>query len=333
MHLAMEISLNTFKERLQKRLLDFLWRQWSALGVAGSIDGDDFWIVDPEALLLVTTTFGRHDPRLLDEVLDWLNTNSQLVNLQRLQNMSQYFGKRSLLNGIAEHLSRRAVNHKWRTFLRAAKPSSKTELLFPGVPVFGEADELFARHGWKRGVVRLRQLSQSPDPNRATNLLFKLRSLFGVQARAEIMAYLLACESGQPTKMAEQLAYFPRTIQSTLNDLERSGHVLSNRPGREKRFWLRREEWRFLITWRIPQSEFPCWIDWPSRFAALEAFWEFLNKPELETASPGIQAIELRSSLEKMSPAFLREKIDTPPGASSSEFVRTVVDAFERLFD
>ena len=34
---------------------------------------------------------------------------------------------------------------------------------------------------------------------------------------------------------------------TTLNDMERSGHVLTGRQGREKRFWLRRDEWRFLI--------------------------------------------------------------------------------------
>jgi hypothetical protein len=113
--------------------------------------------------------------------------------------------------------------------------------------------------------------------------------------------------------------------------MERSGHVLTNRQGREKRFWLRRDEWRFLITWRMPQSEFPRWVDWASRFAALEALWQFLSKPELEAAAPGVQAIELRSSLEKMSPTFLREHIGTPPGASSPEFVKSVLDDFEKL--
>lgn len=327
----MENSLIKSKERLRNRALDFLWRQWSALGVAGSAGGNDFWVIDPEALLLVTTTFGRHDPRLFDEVLDWLNTNSQLVNLQRLQNMAQHFGQRSVLDGMAAHLSRRAANSKWRTFLRDSKLATNRELLFPGVPVLGEADEPFAKHGWNRGAVKLRQLSQSPDPNVVTNLLFKLRSLFGVQARAEVMAYLLTCESGHPAQMAEKLAYFPRTVQTTLNDMERSGHVLTNRQGREKRFWLRHDEWRFLITWRMPQAEFPLWIDWASRFAALETVWQLLNKPELDVAPPGVQAIELRSSLARMSPSFLQENIQTPSGASGPEFVKSVLDSFEKL--
>ena len=110
------------------------------------------WIIDPEALLLATTTFGRHDPRLFDEVLDWLNTNGQTINLQRLQNL--HFGQRSVLNGLAAHLAKRTVHFKWRALLREA-PNAPTELLFPDLPVFGEADELFARYGWRRGPVKL----------------------------------------------------------------------------------------------------------------------------------------------------------------------------------
>ena len=128
-------------------------------------------------------------------------------------------------------------------------------------------------------------MSQPPDPHQAANLLFKLRALFGLQARAEVMAYLLVFESGHPGEMAERLAYFRRTLQTTLNDLERSGHLLTRREGREKRFWLRREEWRFLITWPAAKTgspaEFPAWVDWAARFAALEAIWKFLNHPGL----------------------------------------------------
>ncbi len=121
----------------------------------------------------------------------------------------------------------RSINGKWRTLLRDVEPATAAELLFPDVPVVGEPDSLFAEQGWRRGSVKLRQLSQSPNPDQVTNLLLKLRSLFRIQARAEVMAFLLTNESGHPAEMAERMANFPRTIQSTLNDMERSGHVLS----------------------------------------------------------------------------------------------------------
>lgn len=181
-------------------------------------------MLDPEALLLATTSLGR-DPRLFDEVLDWLNTNGQFINLQRLQNLGQRFGDLTVLRAMAAHLARRSVHAKWKTLLREEPTAAEAQPLFPGVPVFGSPDELFARHGWQRDPVKLRQLSQPADPHRPTNFLIKLRALFGMQARAEVMAYLLAEESGHPGEMAVRLAYFPRTLQTTLNDLARSGHL------------------------------------------------------------------------------------------------------------
>ncbi|MHB8524030.1 MAG: hypothetical protein ACYDH9_25180 [Limisphaerales bacterium] len=327
----METSLANFRERYRELALDFLWRQWSAIGVASHARTDDSWIIDPEALLLATTTFGRYEPRLFDEVLDWLNTNGQTVNLQRLQNLCQQFGNRGVLNGIAAHLAKRTANIKWRTLFREAKEATTTEPLFPDLPVLGEPDETFAHHGWRRGPVKLRQLSQPADPHQPTNLLFKLRALFGLQARAEVMAFLLAVESGHPGEMAQRIAYFPRTVQTTLNDMERSGHVLTRRDGREKRFWLRRDEWRFLITWSGRAggtADFPRWVDWAPLFAALEEVWTFLTKPGLDGASPAVQAIELRACLDKLSPAFMREHLKTPHGAKGGDYVQSVLNDF-----
>jgi hypothetical protein len=294
----------------------------------------DRWILDPEALLLATTSLGR-EPRLFDEVLDWLNTNGHFINLQRLQNLGQHFGDLTVLRAMAAHLARRSVHAKWKTLLREKPTVAEAQLLFPGVPVFGSPDELFARHGWQRGPVALRQMSHPADPHRPTNFLIKLRALFGMQARAEVIAYLLAEESGHPGEMAVRLAYFPRTLQTTLNDLARSGHLQSRREGKEKRFWLRRHDWRFLLTWAASPDEsapeFPRWVDWVPLFAALETVDRFLNRPDLERASSAVQAIELRASLNHLNPRFLRERIHVPPAATGGAYVEAVLGDLHRL--
>src|SRR5438105_1946106 len=52
------------------------WDQWSQLGVsAASPPQREERAADPEALLLFTLELGRNDPRLFDEVLDWLALN------------------------------------------------------------------------------------------------------------------------------------------------------------------------------------------------------------------------------------------------------------------
>jgi len=328
--------MNASREHFQEQVLGFLWRQWSALGVAGQSQPVDRWMLDPEALLLATTSLGR-DPRLFDEVLDWLNTNGQFINLQRLQNLGQRFGDVTVLRAMAAHLARRSVHAKWKTLLREKSPVAEAQPLFPGVPVIGLPDELFARHGWLRGPLTLRQLSQPADPHRPTNFLIKLRALFGMQARAEVMAYLLAEESGHPSEMAVRLAYFPRTLQTTLNDLARSGHLQCRREGQEKRFWLRRDDWRFLLTWAAASGEsapeFPRWVDWAPLFVALESVARFLNRPDLEHASPAVQAIELRACLDTLDPVFLRERIHIPPAATGTAYVAAVLGDLHRLLN
>jgi len=331
----MEAPMSSLRrDRFRELALDFLWRQWSALGVAGHARAVGHSILDPEALLLATTRLGL-EPRLFDEVLDWLNVNGALINLQRLQNLAPRIGERSVINAVAAHLAKRTVHSKWKTLLRTATPASNLRPLFPEVPARGQPDELFARHGWLRGPLTLRRLSQPPDPHRASNLLIKLRGLFGMQARAEVMAYLLACESGHPREMATRLGYFPRTLQTTLNDMAGSGHVLARREGHEKRFWIRRDEWRFLMTWSPSGSqgtaEFPRWVDWAAFFAAIESLWRFLDRPDLDEAGPAVQAIELRACLDAMDPAFLRENIDVPPGATGAALVEAVVGRFCQL--
>jgi hypothetical protein len=59
----------------------------------------------------------------------------------------------------------------------------------PAVPVFGSTDVLFSRYRWRRGKVTLRQLRQLADPHRTAKFSIKLSALFGMQARAEVMAY------------------------------------------------------------------------------------------------------------------------------------------------
>ena len=349
-------SLHNFRERFHELCLNFLWRQWSALGVAGEARADDDWVIDPEALILVTTSFGRLDPRLFDEVLDWLSSEGNTINLQRLKNLqtTHRLGHPGVLAAMAATIGRRAPQAKWLTFSRelaipigeelAGKPTFRKRgpvyeipkepvLLFPGIPVMGEEDELFRSFGWQREQVQLRKLSSPPNPNLRTNLLFKLRALFGLQARAEIMACLLCSEASYPAEIAMLTGYFPRTVQLALNEMTRSGHVLTGREAREKRFHLRHEEWGFLA--KAPAHQFPRWVNWGALFAALDGVNRTLDTPGLETAPPAVQAIELRNVLDEMSPALRYSRLgwnfQTSDELTGEAFVESLLRDFTQL--
>ena len=309
----MNPSLHNFRESLLQRLLDFLWRQWSALGVAGHARSDDPWMIDPEALLLFSTHIARYDSRLFDEILDWLQTNGSWINLQRLGTLhkEEHLGDSAVLAAIADLLSRESAHFKWKLLLRRVEKSNSpaselVQRLFPSIPILKEPDPVFLKHGLERGGIELRGMSQSPRPDQPATFLFKLRALFGMQARAEVMAWLLANEQGHPAEIARQTGYFRGSVQNVLNDLAVSGHVGSLRIGREKTFSiLRHDEWRFLLTWPDANA-FPQWINWAPLFHAIQTFLDTLGEPGLDEKSENFQAIQLREALDQVTPALAR---------------------------
>ena len=78
------------KDRFDRSVTEFLWRQWVQLGLSGEMPQADTWAIDPEALLAITIRVGGRDPRLFDEVLDWLSLNGKLISVQRLKNLTKY---------------------------------------------------------------------------------------------------------------------------------------------------------------------------------------------------------------------------------------------------
>lgn len=309
----MNPSLTSYRQSLLERLLAFLWRQWSALGVAGHARSDDPWMVDPEALLLFSTHIARHDSRLFDEILDWLQINGSWINLQRLGRMQkeESLGEPAIFAAMAEHVAENSLNHKWKSQTRRFSPPRATapqvvQRLFPAIPVLSEPDPIFLKYGFQRGPVELRGMSLPPRPDQPATFLFKLRALFGMQSRAEVIAWLLANEHGHPAEIARQTCYFRSSIPGILNDLAASGHVGAIRIGREKHFSiLRNDDWRFLLTWK-PAEAFPQWINWGGLFSGIQTLFEALGEPNLDEKSKNFQAVKLREALDQAMPALAR---------------------------
>ncbi len=116
----MNHSLKNTQSKFIDDTLNFLWRQWSAIGVAGHAQTDDDWVIDPEALILVSTVFARHDPRLFDEIVDWLYRHGGLININRLGNIQKQWNiaDTAVLCSIAEILTERSALVKWKSILK-----------------------------------------------------------------------------------------------------------------------------------------------------------------------------------------------------------------------
>jgi hypothetical protein len=296
-------------------MIDLLWHQWSSVGVAGYAGTEQNAIIDPEALVLATSRYGRYDSRLMDEAMDWLMKFGRRISLQRLQGLNRNWPNVSeprVLAAMAELLGQQVAHRKWRVMADQSTDDLEVESFFIGVDGssaihFGESDPLFLKHGLTRGRLEFRGMSQAPDPRVRENLLFTLRNLLGVNARAEIMVWLLSHDSGHPAAIARSTGYFSKSVQQILNEMEESGHVISVRIGREKHFRLHAADWKFLLpTTSAGENHFPLWVDWMPLFSAINCFVETLGQPGLEEKSEHFQAIRLREALDQATPAFVQ---------------------------
>ena len=343
-----------FKSQLKSALLDWLWRSWISFGVSGhGAEARRDRVIDPEALVLASSRWARLDARLFDEVLDWLCQYGHLIHLQRLQNLQRTgLGDPKVLSAIAAVVVEHSPHAKWKSLVSTTDESAVAEPLFlsteNGSGLWGQPDPLFARQGWQRGRLELRQLSQPPDPHRAANFWLKLRALFGTSARAEILLHLLTIGPATATEIARRSGYTTRSILLPLREMALSGHVcepprpVRPRPQRGKpatvrtrgpslAYALRLDEWGFLRTWEVPiglpEAESP--------LPLLGLCRAVLVQETLSNASAGLQHIQLREAaaapLAEMQRLGLSGLYALPPDLAGEPLAMRLADRLPKL--
>lgn len=190
---------------------------------------------------------------------------------------------------------------KWaRSSALPPGPASPGEPLFfqpdgTPLPVLREPDPGFRAHGFLRDGYESRGVAMAFNPERSANLLLRLRAFLGVNARCEILAYLLLNGRGSPRAVARACGYYPATVTKALAEMGDSGYVVARVEGRHRHYALCGEAWRSLLIAREPSP----WITWPPLFRALEQAWEFLNAPDRAAQTPLAQASALRRVLRE----------------------------------
>jgi hypothetical protein len=302
----MNKSLTKFKSTILDHLLSLLWRQWSAIGVAGYSHAEESKVVDPEALLLLTLTVARHDPRLFDEVLDWLNINGAFLNVQRLQNLlKQYdFQAKAELSSVAEWLGRKSnYAMKWKKLASSYSLESAQSLFFmkegKAFPEPNNPEKSFSMHGLLRNPIETRGLSKPFPTEGMPTLLLRLRALLGVNIRCEILCLLGSVDEIHPSEIAKLIGHAPRTTQNALAEMARSGVVQVRTHGREKIYALKLGALDNLL-----RSDFDMtpWANSAPLFRAMEMLWLGIADPKKEAMDDLLLSSELRRVAKNMKP-------------------------------
>lgn len=326
-------SLTDFRSEFRDRVLDLLWQQWTTLGVSGQGRPWDGALIDPEALLLFSCTMARHDARLFDAILDWLRINGRLINVQRTKRMfdQEGFSGRSVFQAIATVTKTPELEMKWgRSAMPPPAPPSPAEPLFfmkdgKPLPVIREYDPRFEAFGLLRDPYEPRGVAQPFKPEIPQNLILRLRALMGVNARCELLAFMVLNDKGSPRSVAKDCYYFPATVAKALAEMSGSGTIHSRVQGRHRYYQLTPDTgWRQLL---LGEAR-PSWIIWGRLFSALEQIWLYLEQKDRGDNSTLAQASGLRrilagtvaEKLDRCGSSFSLGNMATYPGESLIPF-------------
>lgn len=283
--------------RLTDAALELAWAQWSAIGLAGARSSRRT-IVDPEALVLATLSIGRSDARLFDEMLDWVATNAQLLDMARLRRL----GKRAtpdqhrLLGVVAEVAVDRGAKSDFRQIAWAGVLAREAQGKYGREPLFrsqgadaapwANTDERFAQAGFERSSPELRGMSRAPDAAQPPCLRFRARALAGPGARAEVLTYLWTHEWAHGRLIAERAAYNQAPVAEYLSSLADAGLA-------ERRSDGRRTLYRFAEGLRAVAAPAPAYVDWVSVWPALIALLDALRPGGLSEDAEWVRLAEV----------------------------------------
>ena len=321
------MSPKDFRSFFQENILNFLWRQWSALGVLGEAKTADPWAIDPEPMILFTLEMGRYEPRLFDELLDWLVVNGRWIDIQRLRGILRQKdpGVVQLTGAVAAFLTQETAERKWQNMAKFCKTkmwedAKGAQPLFFGKdgkpqPMADKPDFSFLSSGFNRPELELRGLTREVPITAQSTIRFLLRALFGVGSRAECLVYLLTHDGGHPAEVAKAIGLSVRGTQDALIDLSRSGLVLTRVIGKRKiEYWLSQERWwEFLSKGSLTEIRKPIWITWIALYSGLSKVWGAINEIGREGMTDYLRSSRLRDSLDEVGNEFSKSGLDVPP--------------------
>ena len=175
--------------------LDVVWGAWAELGVSGWIRTHRNWAIDPEPLIIVTPLITARDPRLRDEALDWCIHNWRHIPRVRLRNLLR------------------------------AQPDDVTDAyasFAATVNAHGGANWPDESQAWAYATTGQ---SMPPTLSRDSLIWLRMRAMFGIGARTEILRYFLSHERARAgvTTLATASGYTKRNIADECTTLQRAG--------------------------------------------------------------------------------------------------------------
>ena len=287
--------MNKFKQELLNAVLELLWKQWTQLGVAGQINTNDNFVLDPEALLIFSAHFARFDQRLYDLIIDWLQCNGESINLPRLKALLKHFGDadRNSLGFITTSVNLK----KWNVFAKTLLPEDiETEQLFFKNDFVSTPDENALRYGFKRNRYVQSNKVMPFSNNGNASLLLRLRGAFGMSARAEAILTMLNKEFCRIQDVADTGGFSWKAASDVLDELCTSGVAVTLDKNKRGRTYFLKDISTMSSLFGVDTVKFP---DWLTIFEMLSTVWKCISNPRLDEVSEKTASGELQREFAK----------------------------------
>lgn len=266
---------------IRERLLDLVWSLWAELGVSGWRRRHQGWGIDPEPLVVVTAGLQDLDPRLRDETVDWCITYGSYLSRARLRNLL-----RSAADEVTESFG-----------IYAATVNAHSSLSWPGATVPRDYKPTGRSH--------------IDDFTDQSLVALRLRALFGVSARSEIVRTLIPGATIAASEIADRIDYTKRNVADSLESLRLAGVVQIESRGNANYFRLTRDL-RSLMT-PLPKL-FPYW---KVVFRVIQMLLTVDARQEPRTKA--VRAVEARTVVESVTSDILAGGLKKPDTSITGE--------------
>lgn len=255
---------------IERRAVELAWRQWTALGVAG-VAPPPAHALDLEALVAFMPFIADADPRLADEAMDW----------------SARFGPR--------FLSRSRLRG-----LMALMPAA-TASLAPGLPGF------VLRHATAAERSTLSHKSRTPRLDLPVLIQLRSRQVFGVGARADVIAALVSRRRIEPMRILslEVVGYTKPALAAILDDLASVGVLRKWSSGNAAHYLLEKPGPLRALLEPVPPAP-PSWARRLALIAVVLDTWRRFGDRKT-------YAVELAKALERTRPLTVGIEHEQPP--------------------
>jgi hypothetical protein len=275
---------NDFRERVEHLALDAVWSLWVELGMSGWARRHQLFEIDLEPLILATSRIGQLDQRLMGESLDWCISNVRIVAATRLRNFIKSMGS--------------TVDQSFGPY--AASVEQHTHVKWPS-----QGDPLPFKPSGK---------SAPPDLTRPAVVQLRLRAVFGVAARAEILRLMIAepVRSQSVAELSDASGYGKDNVAEALNLMARAGVVEADSEEGRRRFKLVDPNQFAGFIGALPTAR----QEWATVFRIMLSILDFAKSAPSATMA---RAVEISRLLRDLEPSLVRVGLPSTTRLASAE--------------